>query len=523
MKQAVLKPIRIVLALLFLVITLFLFIDIARIFPSDVYKTVTSIQFVPSLMKFINTGALLAATFLIILFLTMLFGRFYCSAICPLGILQDVIAFVKRKIKKKKFRYTYASPYSILRYTFLLVTILVFISGSSLLVNLLDPYSNFGRIASGLFKPLYTGLNNILAGIMENFNVYTFYKVDLHMRFITLIYPLFIFGLILILVLAHGRLFCNTVCPVGTLLGLFSKISFLKITFNKETCTKCNKCSLVCKAECINVKEQHVDFSRCVGCYNCIQECPENAIYYQPTLRKKKTQALQEINGRREFIARSVTSVMVFLGISRLTKALGMHTTSADRLIRNDKKFPVSPPGSLSIEKYNHACTACHLCVSACPTNVLQPSFLEYGLQGFLQPHMDYTTSYCNYECTICSEVCPTGAILPLTREEKITTQMGYVQFIKQNCVVVTEGTACGACAEHCPTQAVTMVPYQGDLTIPETNTEICVGCGACEHICPVEPATHKAIFVEGNPVHKRAKKPAIEEADFEELEEFPF
>jgi ferredoxin len=135
---------------------------------------------------------------------------------------------------------------------------------------------------------------------------------------------------------------------------------------------------------------------------------------------------------------------------------------------------------------------------------------------------MDYDTNYCTYECVTCAEVCPTGAILPLTIEDKKTLQIGKVFFIKENCVVYTENTACGSCSEHCPTQAVKMVPYIGALTIPETNNEICVGCGACEYACPVVP--YKAIYVDGNPVHLTAKKPVQEKLEEPSMqEEFPF
>ena len=134
---------------------------------------------------------------------------------------------------------------------------------------------------------------------------------------------------------------------------------------------------------------------------------------------------------------------------------------------------------------------------------------------------MDYHKGFCNYECIRCIEVCPSGALLPLTPEAKKLTQIGKVNFIKENCIVETEKTDCGACSEHCPTKAVQMVPYTGNLVIPEINNEICVGCGACEYACPTKP--YKAIFVDGNPVHQDAKKPEEEELQVQELEEFPF
>jgi ferredoxin len=147
-----------------------------------------------------------------------------------------------------------------------------------------------------------------------------------------------------------------------------------------------------------------------------------------------------------------------------------------------------------------------------------------YGLKGMLQPRMDYITSFCNYDCTLCGEICPTGAISPVPLEEKKLIQLGKAKFVKENCIVETQKTDCGACSEHCPTKAVKMVPFEGfpKLTIPEVTEDICVGCGACEYACPTDP---KSIYVEGNVIHQQAKEPKQEELDkdVDYKEEFPF
>jgi len=175
------------------------------------------------------------------------------------------------------------------------------------------------------------------------------------------------------------------------------------------------------------------------------------------------------------------------------------------------------------VEHFSSHCTACHVCVSACPTQVLSPSFLEYGIAGIFQPKMNYTASYCNFDCVLCGQVCPTGAILPLDSALKKQVQIGKVRFVKDDCIVVTKKKDCGACSEHCPTKAVKMVPYEQKLVVPEVNDEICVGCGACEHACPVQP--RKAIYVKSNPVHGTAKKPKVEkmEQSFDSKQDFPF
>ena len=185
------------------------------------------------------------------------------------------------------------------------------------------------------------------------------------------------------------------------------------------------------------------------------------------------------------------------------------------------RQVPISPPGSLGHEHLGQHCTACHLCISKCPSRVLKPALLEYGLSGMMQPMMYFDKGFCNYDCTVCSDVCPNGAILPLSVEEKHRTQVGRVVFVEDFCIVHTDGTSCGACSEHCPTQAVSMIPYRDGLTIPHTNPQICVGCGGCEYVCPATP--HKAIYVEGEAVHQEALPFEDTGTDEVELDGFGF
>lgn len=237
---------------------------------------------------------------------------------------------------------------------------------------------------------------------------------------------------------------------------------------------------------------------------------------------------------KRSFIAGSAVILMSIFGFklnkipsgnydNAMLPNTGEITSSRPTIIPEEKDFPVTPPGASTIRKFTDTCTACHLCVSACPTHVIQPSLTQYGLTGFMQPHMDYHAGFCNFECTICMDVCPAGALLPVSLEEKKLIQLGKAVFIKENCVVETDGTDCGACSEHCPTKAVDMIPYHDGLFIPKVTEDICIGCGACEYACPTKP--YKAIFVNGNAVHVNAKKPQQEalDMDIDYTEDFPF
>jgi ferredoxin len=547
MHQRSLRTIRVTVALLFIFATGFVFVDFRELLPRGVISGITFLQFLPSVLNFFTTYGLLATGFILVLVLTALLGRIYCSAICPLGIFQDAVSWIRRKTRKKH-RYRFGKPHNWWRYGFLVLPLLVLLVGKSLIgISLLDPYSIFGRIASELFQPVYMWLNNRMAGVLESMNVFFLYHEDIaSARGLTYVIPAFMLGLVIWFSFTRGRLYCNTVCPVGTLLGLLSRVSIFRIRMIEEQCTKCGKCAIACKASCIRVKTLEVDFSRCVGCYNCISVCPEDAIKYLPSAGSVTRSGPGfpsdpgDLSGpddpsgpvnptRREALTRMLATGAALSGfnLSSISQEAGIDTeTEIENKIPTEiepvKNFPVSPPGSLGIRHFTTRCTACHLCVSVCPTSVLQPSLKEYGWFGFMQPHMDYSTNYCNFECTLCSDICPTGAILSVTSEAKKTLQMGQVHLILENCVVYAENTACGSCSEHCPTQAVTMVPYREGLTLPEIVPEICVGCGACEYACPVRP--FKAIYVDGHQIHQVAQEPPSEELEQPDMEEeFPF
>ena len=226
--------------------------------------------------------------------------------------------------------------------------------------------------------------------------------------------------------------------------------------------------------------------------------------------------------GKRKFLMKALAFLFAF----RFPKVFAQEkiTIYKDSTVPVIREHPITPPGSVSLKNFTDNCTACHLCVASCPTQVLQPSFLEYGCSGIMQPLMDYTTGYCNYDCVICVSVCPSGAILPQDLAAKKLTQLGKAKFIEKNCVVYTRKTDCGACAEHCPTKAVRMV-YDRKINkrAPAIDESICIGCGACEFACPTKP--YKSIYVEGNPEHLAAKKPPekkiTEAVDLEKA--FPF
>lgn len=496
-----LRKIRISLALLFFAGITLLFLD----FTGTIHAWLgwmAKLQFLPAILA-LNVGVIV-----MLVALTLLFGRFYCSVICPLGVMQDIVAWVGGRPKKRRFRFSYSPAKKWLRYGVLGLFVVAMIGGAGSVVALLAPYSSYGRMVQNLFSPLYQWVNNLLAYLAEHMDSYAFYETEVWMRSLpTFAVAVATFVVIVILAWRNGRTYCNTICPVGTVLGFLSRFSLFQITIDSEKCNACGLCSRKCKAACINGKNHTIDHSRCVACMDCIDTCKHDAIQYRLRTKRKaeETPTAEQPQGvdnaRRQFL--TATALMATTSV---VKAQEKHVDGGLAAIL-DKKIPkrntpIVPPGAQSLSNMAAHCTGCQLCVSVCPNGVLRPS---EGIVTLMQPESSYERGYCRPECTKCSEVCPAGAIIRITAAEKSAIQIGHAVWIKENCVPLTDGVECGNCARHCPTGAITMVPSDANdpesPRIPVVNTERCIGCGACENLCPSRPFS--AIYVEGHERHR--------------------
>lgn len=514
MPPKLLKWLRVVVALVIFAALTAAFVDFRSLMPSWVGHRLAEIQFVPSLVALL-TGASLSLACVVIAVVTLAVGRIYCSAICPLGILQDVIHRLTKWLKRKSQPTPYSRPHTWLRQTFLWTTVIAAVAGwGGFALSLLDPYSNFGRIASDIFRPLVTLANNAAVGLAERIARHGLFRVVPSWAGPgVLMVPVFVLVLIVVLAAWRGRLYCNSVCPVGTLLGWLSQRAAFRLQIDQSACRKCAACLRACKAHCIDLRAGAIDFSRCVACYNCMGVCDQHGINYRFAWKQKTPistftpqSAPDAVNDphRRAFLARAIVGIAGVVGISRVM--LADETPPAGNAGETRNFSPViCPPGSAGVKRFLDRCTACHLCISECPTGVLQPAFFEYGLLGLMKPRMDYRIAFCNFDCRRCGEVCPDGAIDLLDLAAKHLAKIGEAHFNKDKCVVVTNGTDCAACSEHCPTKAVTTIPYGNNLRLPSLNDELCIGCGACEYACPVKP--DKAIKVTGLREHSVAKK----------------
>ncbi len=459
-------------------------------------------QFVPSVLGSLSGAAVSAVILGVLLLLTLLFGRVYCSFICPLGILQDIVFRIRRWLAPKRFL-KFSRPVPWVRYGVLALLAACCVTGlAGLSLNWLDPYSIFGRIMYVLAWPAAIWSNNLLAADSSSADL-------VQMDYFPAAFPVLLasagmLGLVAVMSAWKGRLYCNTVCPVGTLLGLLSRISLFRLGFDPASCKKCGKCVKSCKAQCLNLKEYKIDSSRCVACYDCVRSCSEGGIRYRWFTRARQLIPAQKKKAPAPSSSAAVPSIA---GSSRRqfleATAAGLATAAlsgcrGDAARKLDPTQCVLPPGAGSLERFLDICTGCQMCVANCPTHVLQPSYLQLGLKGFMKPRMDFATKYCLYDCHRCAEVCPTGAIrrMPVTAERdtegitKDTTRIAVARFYVCRCLVAREDMDCGACTEHCPTKALYTVPYIGrdgqEHRLPRLDPSLCIGCGACEHACPV-------------------------------------
>lgn len=488
-----LRKIRIIAAALCFTLITLLFLDFTGTIHAW-FGWLAKVQFLPAILA-LNVGVIV---FLVAL--TLLFGRVYCSVICPLGVMQDIISWFAGRRKKNRFSYSPAKNW--LRYAVLAIFIVTLAAGFGAVALLVAPYSAFGRIAQNLFAPLWKWGNNLLAYIAERVDSYAFYSTDV----VVGSWATFAVAAVTLIVLAilawrNGRTYCNTICPVGTVLGALSRFSLLKPVIDTDKCINCGLCARKCKASCIDAKNHSIDYSRCVVCMDCLESCNKGAIKY--TLRKGSAApaaAAAADKSRRNFLVGAGLLATSAAKAQEMKLDGGYATIIAKQ--SPFKNRALTPPGSLSARNMAAHCTGCQLCVAVCPTQVLRPSA---DLTTFMQPEMSYEKGYCRPECNNCSQVCPTGAIKPISVEEKSSIQLGHAEWVRDNCVVITDDVECGNCERHCPTGAITMIlsDYRDTKSrkIPSVNKHLCIGCGACENLCPARPFS--AIRVKGYINHR--------------------
>lgn len=385
-------------------------------YPVKIYN----IQFLPLLQRVITDFSVIAIVlFILLMGLTFLSGRIYCSVICPFGITQEIIGFIKNKIYKPKGKLKRAGNFP-LKYFIAAITWGIFFGGSAIAIRYIDPYTLFG-------SAITLSVIGITAAII-----------------------------VLIAVIFQDRIFCTNFCPVGTVLGLISKVALNKIYMNDD-CVSCGMCERNCPAGCINAKEKIVDNETCIKCLKCINICPKNSMQYGIKPKEKTKFSLK----RRQIIIAS-TALVLFGGMIKAGIEL------KDKIIEKIKDV-ILPPGAGDKERFLNKCLNCNLCINNCPNKIIQKADKDYGAV-----HLDYSKAPCKFDCNECSKVCPSGAIKKITLEEKQKTRIAMAMIKEDTC------TNCGICEGVCPVHAI----IRENGKPPILNAAKCIGCGACKNAC---------------------------------------
>ena len=476
-----LRKIRIVLAALFLIGITLLFVGYGR----QWWGWMAKLQLLPSCLA-LNLPVIIG-----IALLTFIFGRIYCSVICPMGVFQDAVIYLRKLFspRGRKNRGKYIQEHRIVRYGVLVLAVGSAIAFTQLLLSLLAPYSAYGRVVRSI------------VGLAEGQSPAPALLVTAGVTLVVIV----------VCAVLWGREYCNTVCPVGTTLSLVSRWSLFKVRIDTGKCVSCHLCEKGCKAHCIDIDHKKIDYSRCVDCFDCIGSCRKGAISYKFAAPGKAAvsdgsgkqaasgsgePASEKVDeGRRAFVS---TAALLGGGLALNAQNMKLDGGLAEVLdkVSPERSERLVPFGARGVRDFYDRCTACQLCVSNCPNGVLRPST---DIEHFLQPQMGYEHGWCRPECTACSQVCPAGAILPLEREEKLSQKIGTAKVDLDACLAAKGEAGCGNCARHCPVGAVRMVSREG-RRVPVVAEEQCIGCGACENLCPVRPLS--AITVNGISIH---------------------
>ena len=428
-------------------------------------------QIIPALLAGAGAWLLLWAA------VTALVGRIYCSTACPMGTVQDIAA----RLRRRRNGYFYSAPRPVARWSVVFAVTVAALLGISIVVGLVDPAAAYSRIV------VYLGLP-IIGAVAFSLGAAAVAIATL--------------GVTAAVAMARGRLLCNTICPVGTILGALSRYSLYHIDINTDKCTGCGLCVSRCKAECIDPSAHTVDSSRCVMCFDCTAACPNSAITLRRGRHRLQIPMLQSVEPEATAFGKTEGNAADIKTIDRRKDPLALAASPVAATAKLTGFVTpgnaVCPPGSINDDDFRTRCTGCGLCVAACPTGIIRPATSQLGIRNTLHPVLDFDLGACRYDCVACTQICPTGALSPLTPGQKHRIPIGKARVEADLCIEYNDNLNCGKCARACPIQSVSIVPVEtskGIRRLPHIDFDSCIGCGACRYSCPAHP---RAIIIEG-------------------------
>jgi len=473
-------------------ISLILFLTLLTLAVSSVFTPTPLDLFLlldPALIVFAAISArIFAAAFipaLLVLLVTLFFGRIFCGYICPMGTTLDGTDKLFGTTRKKQPE---AGKLRLLKYI-----ILFFLLGASLLgvsfVFVAAPLSLITRFYGLLVHPVLAFLSNEILSLVQplaewlDIDIVIFTQITTP-RFATQLFILAFFGALFVLAKVSPRFWCRNLCPSGALMALVSKKPLIRRCVSDD-CTECGRCANSCPMSAIMTEDPRVTLhEECIVCRTCQNICPENAISFDRVRSEQVFEKQRFSLTRRQFIYSGLfgaaTATVGLTGLNSLHGKPGPGQVAPQGLIR--------PPGALPEMDFLARCSRCGECMAACPTNTLQPVWLDAGFMGLFSPGLNLRRSYCSPECRMCGEVCPTDAIRRLSPDERIWAKTGTAVIFRRKCLAWEQQKSCMVCDEVCPYKAVEFRKEPGNLVpVPQVREEKCAGCGYCEHFCPVQ------------------------------------
>jgi MauM/NapG family ferredoxin protein len=437
---------------------------------------------------------------LLVIVPTIFMGRFFCGWVCPLGTINTFFAYLKMRLggnESSNRRYKQLQPVKNYLLIFVLITAAlgwntagffdpISITFRSFTIAINTAFNLAARATLELIyslgipfiSPLSDSIQTNMTGTVLSFNQPVYHQT---------VFVGLLFAVIVILNFIAPRFWCRYICPLGAMLGIIgTRQPLSRVDIDTEKCIQCGRCNLACQGGASPFPSTQWASRECVLCYNCKEICPTEAVTIAPS-RKFKSENVDF--GRRWILASGLGAV-----ISVPFIASGSKTNTS-------QPFLIRPPGALPEEEFLDKCLKCGECMQVCLTNGLQPSLFEGGLEGMWTPILVPKLGYCEYNCNLCSEVCPTGAIREISLDEKKSIRIGIAHIDKNRCIPYERGVNCGVCEEHCPVpekaikfkeeKSTTSSGRPFILKKPYIDQRLCIGCGTCENKCVLkeEPA----------------------------------